>query len=83
MRDLEPCLPHLDFLFLNEDEARMVTGTSDPGLAAAAVLEAGVRIAVMKLGPRGCAIYTGSSQILCPADRHTGEQFSCPFCCPH
>ena len=67
MRDLEPCLPHLDLLFMNEDEARMVTGSSDAAVAAGAVLAGGVRIAVMKLGRRGCAIYTGSREIVCPA----------------
>ncbi len=67
MRDLEPCLPHLDILFMNEDEARMVTGSSDPAVAARVVLERGVRTAVMKLGRRGCAIYTNLREIICPA----------------
>ena len=67
MRDLAPCLPGLDFLFMNEDEARMVTGTSDAKEAAAAVLARGVKTAVLKLGPRGCAVYTGGCEILCPA----------------
>ena len=34
MRDLAPCLPGLDFLFMNEDEAQMVTGKSDAKQAA-------------------------------------------------
>ncbi len=67
MQDLEPCLPHIDLLFMNEDEARMITGTSDPATAARILLEKGVRTAVMKLSRQGCAIYTGSSEILCPA----------------
>jgi sugar/nucleoside kinase (ribokinase family) len=67
MLDIEPCLPHLDFLFLNEDEARMVTGSSDPKLAANVILAKGVRTAVMKLGSRGCAIYTPHQHIVCPA----------------
>jgi sugar/nucleoside kinase (ribokinase family) len=65
--DLEPCLSHLDFLFMNEDEARMVTGSADPARAAAFVRAAGVRIAVMKLGGRGCAIYGDDHEIVCPA----------------
>ena len=66
MRDLAPCLPELDFLFMNEDEARMATGSAtrrrgEGGLAL------GVRTAVLKLGPRGCAIYTADREVLCPA----------------
>jgi sugar/nucleoside kinase (ribokinase family) len=67
IRDLEPCLPHLDLLFMNEDEARMVTGSSDPAKAASVVRAGGVRIAVMKLGRRGCAIYEADREIVCPA----------------
>jgi sugar/nucleoside kinase (ribokinase family) len=67
MAALAPCLPQVDILFMNEDEARMVTGWSDAGRAAEAVLREGVKTAVMKLGARGCAIYRGSDEILCPA----------------
>jgi sugar/nucleoside kinase (ribokinase family) len=54
METIGPCLPHLDFLFMNEDEARML-----PGAAA--------RTTVLKRGARGCAIYAGGREILCPA----------------
>jgi sugar/nucleoside kinase (ribokinase family) len=67
MHDLAPCLPHLDYLFLNEDEARMVTGTAEPAPAARAVLARGVETVVIKLGPRGCAIYDGDREVLAPA----------------
>jgi sugar/nucleoside kinase (ribokinase family) len=67
MRDLQPCFPYLDFLFMNEDEAHMVTGSSDPAVAAGVVRAGGVRTAVMKLGGRGCAIYTDEGEIVCPA----------------
>jgi len=67
MRALEGCLPHLDILFMNEDEAFMVTGSKDPATGAEVVRRKGVRTAVMKLGGRGCAIYTGGHEILCPA----------------
>ena len=66
MKDLEPCLPHVDILFMNEDEARMVTGSSDPAVAAKMVLRKVAGTAVMKLGSRGCAIYTGDGKIVCP-----------------
>lgn len=67
MRTLEPCLAHVDVLFLNEDEALHVTGSSDPKIGAKMVLDMGVRTAVMKLGERGCAIYTGTGEFICPA----------------
>jgi sugar/nucleoside kinase (ribokinase family) len=67
MRDLEPCLPHLDFFFTNQDEARMVTGSSDPAVAAQVVRDKGVRTAVIKLGRRGCAIFAQGSEVFCPA----------------
>ncbi|MBV9404903.1 MAG: carbohydrate kinase family protein [Acidobacteriaceae bacterium] len=67
MQTLEPCLPYIDVLFMNEDEARMITGADDPKTGARVVLGRGTRTAVMKLGRRGCAIYTDDSEILCPA----------------
>ena len=65
--DLGPCLPSLDILFINEDEARMCTGSRDASEAAGIFLCGGVTTAVMKLGSRGCAIYTEKREILCPA----------------
>jgi sugar/nucleoside kinase (ribokinase family) len=67
MRALGRCLPHLDILFMNEDEAFMLTGSKDPAIGAEVVLREGVRTAVMKLGGRGCAIYTEGHEITCPA----------------
>ena len=67
MRTLEPCLADLDILFMNEDEALHITGSSDPETGARVVLGRGVRTAVMKLSRRGCAIYTGRDEIVCPA----------------
>jgi sugar/nucleoside kinase (ribokinase family) len=67
MRDLAACLPELDFLFMNEDEARMATGSAEPIDAAKAVLALGARAAVLKLGPRGCGIYTGDREVRCAA----------------
>jgi sugar/nucleoside kinase (ribokinase family) len=61
IQDLAPCLPELDYLFMNEDEARMIAAD------AKAVLALGVRTVVMKLGPLGCAIYTGEREVRCGA----------------
>lgn len=67
MEDVGPCLQHLDFVFLNEDEARMTTGADTPAGAAASLLANGARTAVIKLGPRGCAIFTSEREFHCPA----------------
>jgi len=67
MRALEPCLRYLDLIFMNEDEARMITGSTDPAVGASVVLDGGAKVAVMKLGGRGCAIYANAEEILCPA----------------
>lgn len=55
MKLLEPCLPHLDLLFVNEDEARMLTGLNDPADNAVAF---NVPLFVMKLGAKGCYVAT-------------------------
>ena len=52
---LEPCLPYLDVLFVNEDEARMLTGFDDPAKNAETFR---VPLFVMKLGARGCYVAT-------------------------
>jgi sugar/nucleoside kinase (ribokinase family) len=67
MEDIGPCLPHLDFVFMNEDEARMVTGHTGSRQAGKVLLDRGARTAVLKLGARGCAVYTGDHEILSPA----------------
>jgi sugar/nucleoside kinase (ribokinase family) len=67
MAALEGCLPGLEYLFMNEDEARMVTGSTDAAEAARVVLGCGVRTAVMKLGARGSAVYTSAGEVRVPA----------------
>lgn len=67
MDDVGPLLPHLDLLFMNEDEARMVTGCEDEERAAGVVRALGVRTAVMKLSSRGCAVFSAQSAIREPA----------------
>ena len=57
---LEPLLPLLDMLFLNEEEARAVTGLEDPEAACRFLQERGVSIVVVKLGARGCGVLEGN-----------------------
>lgn len=46
-------LPHVDVAVGNLDECEVATGLRDPHTAAEALREAGVRIAVVKMGPAG------------------------------
>ena len=62
MKDLAPCLPDLDFLFMNEDEARMLRRHARSRSCLAACERSCV-----KLGPRGCAILRRGGEILSPA----------------
>jgi sugar/nucleoside kinase (ribokinase family) len=67
MADLAPCLPYTDLLFMNEDEARMLTGTSEPAPAAEVMQGRGARTVVLKLSGRGCAVFGPGLAIECPA----------------
>jgi sugar/nucleoside kinase (ribokinase family) len=67
MKVLEPCLPHLDILFVNEDEARMLSGSVDPKLNAEFFLSRGARMLVMKRGPAGCDVFTSGEHVHAPA----------------
>ncbi len=67
MQDLGPCLAHVDLLFVNEEEAHMLTGTEDPMAAAKALRKAGASVVVVKLGAKGCAVYSGSEEFQVPA----------------
>lgn len=59
MQVLAPCLPELDVLFVNEDEARMLTGSGDPAAHAREFFGHGLRqVFVEKLGGAGCVIFT-------------------------
>ena len=67
MEDLAPCLPFTDLLFMNEDEARMLSGSTDPARAAQVMRDRGARVVVVKLGGCGCAVYGPDLAIECPA----------------
>src|SRR4029450_1010149 len=56
LEDIEGCLPHLDLLFMNQDEARMLSGSADPDQAARRMQTLGASDVVIKLGPEGCAV---------------------------
>lgn len=56
MAVIGPCLPYLDVLLVNEDEARALTGLGVDE-AAASFLRAGTLCVTVKLGAAGCAVY--------------------------
>jgi sugar/nucleoside kinase (ribokinase family) len=65
IRAIDSCLPNVDIFFMNEDEARMLTGLRETDTAARTLIARGVKLVVIKLGHRGCAIY-GDEEIICP-----------------
>ena len=66
MKTLAPSLPYLDLLFVNEDEARHLTGSAEPETAARIFRERGASDIVVKLGERGCAAFAGSESFRVP-----------------
>lgn len=64
---LKPSLPFTDLLFVNEDEARELTGFTYPASAADALRGAGAREVVVKLGARGCFASTAEGDFYSPA----------------
>jgi len=69
MKVLAPSLPSTDLLFVNEDEARMLTGHSDPEAAARTLREAGAKTVCVKLGPKGCAVFGEGMDFASPGFR--------------
>lgn len=64
---LNPCLPYLDLLFVNQDEARLLTGLHDPAQAARALLDGGAGTVIVKLGEQGCLVCRGQTAEPTPA----------------
>lgn len=62
-----PCFEHLDILFVNRDEARMLAGTSDAAAAARFFQARGVTTVIVKLGGQGCAIFSPGIELHIPA----------------
>lgn len=66
MATLGDCLPHTDLLFVNEDEAKQLTGHHNPERAATALQDHGAREVVVKLGGYGCFIATEPDRFRVP-----------------
>ena len=66
MKALAPCLPGVDLLFVNEEEAHRLTGHTEPEAAARIFREHGAADVVVKLGERGCAVFAASESFYAP-----------------
>lgn len=58
MKVVAPSLAETDILFVNEDEAKMLTGHTAAAAAARTFRDEGAHDIVIKLGARGCAIFS-------------------------
>lgn len=54
--EIDPLLPFVDVMFLNEDEGEMLSGTRDEEAICRFFRERGVGNVVLKLGGRGCVL---------------------------
>jgi sugar/nucleoside kinase (ribokinase family) len=66
MEDLRPCLPLVDLLFVNETEAKMLTGEVEPKTVAGKLRDLGATDVVVKLGGKGCAVFAGCEEYRAP-----------------
>ena len=69
MKVLAPSLPSTDLLFVNEDEARMLTGHGDAEAAARTLRDGGAKVVCVKLGPQGCAVFGEELRFTSPGFR--------------
>ena len=65
-KPLSGVLEHVDLLLLDEDEARRVCGVSSLKRACGILLKRGPRTLVVKLGRKGCRIFTDDEDIIVP-----------------
>jgi sugar/nucleoside kinase (ribokinase family) len=61
-----PCLPYVDLLFANREEAQFLTGEPDSFAAANALRAKGAGTVVVKLGAAGCAVYSPGLELRAP-----------------
>lgn len=65
--DLTDCLPLVDYVTPNEDEARYYTGKDEPEEMADVLLRFGIRNVVIKLGAKGCFFKNAAGSLRLPA----------------
>jgi sugar/nucleoside kinase (ribokinase family) len=67
IQDIGPCLPHTDLLFVNETEARMLSGEPAPAACVSVLRGLGASDVVVKLGAAGCVVFSGGEVHELPA----------------
>ena len=58
-------LPRVDLVKVNEDEARLLTGSDDPATSGKILLENGPTMVILTHEPRAVTTSPGQSQVLC------------------
>lgn len=83
---LIPVLPYADYFFCNDDEARKITGQTDPVRQAEALRTLGTQTAVVTLGERGAILIDSTLRLragvypVIPVDgTGTGDAFAAGF----
>jgi sugar/nucleoside kinase (ribokinase family) len=66
LEDLGPCLPLVDVLFANAEEARRLAGRADLAEAAAELRRLGAGVVVVKQGAGGCVVFSRQSEVHVP-----------------
>ncbi|MBM3497618.1 MAG: carbohydrate kinase family protein [Armatimonadetes bacterium] len=64
---IEPCLPHLDIFMPSIEEARAITGESDPEVILAHFSAYPIEVLGVKLGAEGCAVRVQGKAVRFPA----------------
>lgn len=86
--DLSPAFTYVDYLFANDEEAMLLTETSDVEEAGTALVEAGAGCAVIKCGAGGCYVreksrgfWRPAEETLCVDTTGAGDSFVAGFLC--
>lgn len=89
VEDMKEALSYIDYLFPNEEEACMLTGTDCAQDAAKALLDAGVKNVIVKCGKRGCLVanereaylVSAKENVCCVDTTGAGDSFVAGFLC--
>lgn len=86
--DLKDCLPLIDYITPNEDEARFYSGKDTPEEMADVFLSYGVRNVIIKLGAKGCFFKNAEETVSLPPcgiravdATGAGDNFAAGFAC--
>ena len=86
-QDMAPALAFVDYLFPNEEEAMLLTGSMDAESAAEVLFDCGVKNVIIKCGSRGCYIKNSTEAFyvaptrpaICIDSTGAGDSFAAGF----